>query len=157
MKTLSFSTQTINIPYFNQIVTQTRPLNLSNQNTNTSYNNLMDTQHEKEEDCQCEDNKSIQPFQSNFARQLHENEVMRRNPLTTQNRIQRGIASNQRQLQQSQPTQHPIEYTQQQLQQALQPAALQDTQSKMELGYNPQQALTFNKKMLCSLSDTYLL
>ena len=33
----------------------------------------------------------------------------------------------------------------QQLQQALQPAALQDTQSKMELGYNPQQALTYNQ------------
>ena len=33
----------------------------------------------------------------------------------------------------------------QQLQQALQPAASQDTQSKMELGYNPQQALTFNQ------------
>ena len=66
---------------------------------------------------------------------------MRRNPLTTQNRIQRGIASIQRQLQQSQPTQHPIEYTQQQLQ----PAALQDTQSKMDLGYNPQQALTYTQ------------
>ena len=93
------------------MTTQTRPS--STQNTNTSYNNLMDTQHE--EDCQCEDNKPLLPFQSDFARQLHESEVMRRrNPLTTQNRIQREIASNQRQLQQSQPTQHPIEYTQQQ-------------------------------------------
>ena len=33
----------------------------------------------------------------------------------------------------------------QQLQQALQPAALQDTQLKMELRYNPQQALTYNQ------------
>ena len=82
---IDLSNQTTNTPYFNEMTTQTRPS--STQNTNTSYNNLMDTQHE--EDCQCEDNKPLLPFQSDFARQLHENDVMRRNPLTTQNRIQR--------------------------------------------------------------------
>ena len=38
------------------------------------------TQLAMEEDCQCENNKTILPFQSNFARQLYENEVMRRRP-----------------------------------------------------------------------------
>ena len=56
------------------------------------------TQPAKEDDCQCEDNKPLPPLQSNFARQLHESELMRRrNPLTTQTRIQKEIASNQRQ------------------------------------------------------------
>ena len=72
------------------MATQTRSLNLSNQTTNTSYNNLMDTQPAKGDDCQCEmEESSVLPFQSNFARQLHENEVMqRRNQVATQNRIQ---------------------------------------------------------------------
>ena len=46
------------------------------------------TQPAKKEDCHCEDNKPILPFHSNFARQLHEDESMRRTPLTTQNGIQ---------------------------------------------------------------------
>ena len=44
----------------------------------------------KEEDCQCEMKESSVPsFQSNFARQLHNNEVMRRRrtPVATENRI----------------------------------------------------------------------
>ena len=61
-----------------QTSTQTGPLSFSTITTQT--------QPAKEEDCQCEDNKSILPFESNFARQL----------------------------QPSQPTQHPIEYIQQQ-------------------------------------------
>ena len=59
---------------------------------------IIQTQHEKEEDCQCENNKPIPPFQSNFARQLHENEVMRRRtPVAIQNttQSQTEIASNQ--------------------------------------------------------------
>ena len=43
-------------------------------------------------------------------------------------------------LQYSRQQQQVLQYSQQ-LQQALQPTALQDIQSKMELGYNPQQAL----------------
>ena len=81
----------------------------------------MDTQHEK--DCQCEDNKPLLPFQSNFAIQLHENEVMRRNPLTTQNRIQRETASNQR-------PQYPIEYIKQQSMSHTPQQALQHSQQQ---------------------------
>ena len=79
--------------------TQTEPIELSNQTTNTSYFNEMtaQTQPAKEEDCKCE--SPLQPFQSDFARQLHEGEVMRRNPQT---RMQREIAVRQ-----------PIEYIQQ--------------------------------------------
>ena len=79
---LSFSTQTTNTRYFNEMTTQTKPLRFSTQTTNTPYFNEMttqtgpinfttmttQTQPAKEEHCQCEDNKSIQPFQSDFAR-----------------------------------------------------------------------------------------
>ena len=48
-----------------------------------------------------EANKPLLPFQSNFARQLHENEVMkRRTPVARENRIQTEIAYNQRPQQQ---------------------------------------------------------
>ena len=68
------------------MATQTRPR--SNQN-----NNLIDTQHGKEEEFQCD--KSIQSYQLNFARKFHENEVMGRK---LQNRIKREIASDKRNL-----------------------------------------------------------
>ena len=214
----------------------------------------MDTQPAKGEDCQCEmeeTNKPLLPFQSNFARQLHENEVMqRRRPTinTTSQQIearpqhpiqytqqkaishapqqqqQQQAITSQKALQYTRPpviehnqqtsqqarTQYPVmnhtpqevlqdviqhnrienmetdyqspalQHTQKQqleyiphealqhtqppalqhspqqqvlqysqkLQQALQqlqPAAFQDTQSKMELGFNPEQALTYNQ------------
>ena len=149
------------------MATQTRPLNLSNQNTNTSYNNLMDTQHE--EDCQCEDNKSIQPFQSNFARQLHENEVMRRTPVARENRIQTEIASNQRpqQMEIAYNEQYPIEYIKQQTishtpQQALQHSQQQEEQKgepekhpqqqQMEIAFNKQYPIEYIKQQ--SISHT---
>ena len=70
-------------------------------------------------------------------------------PLALQNTPQQAISHIQQPaLQQKaisyEPQQQIMQYSQQ-LQQVLQPAALQDTQSKMELGYNPQQALTYNQ------------
>ena len=72
-----------------------------------------------------ETNKPILPYQSNFARQLHENEVMqRRNQVATQNRIQSQmeIAYNEPQQAISHTPQQAISHTpQQDLQHALQP------------------------------------
>ena len=63
------STQTTSTQNPRQTSTQTGPLNFST------------TQPAKEEDCQCE--SPIQPFQSDFARQLHES---MRNPQTRMQR-----------------------------------------------------------------------
>ena len=65
------------------MTTKARPLNFSTQSTNASYPNQINikTECKKEEDCQCEMeeiNQSLVSFQSNFARQFHESEVMRR-------------------------------------------------------------------------------
>ena len=113
-KPLSFSTQTTNTPYFNEMTRPNSTKTTSTQNprqTSTKTGPLnfstMTTQPAKEEDCQCEDNKSLQPFQSNFARQLHESEVMRRRPsLATDNRThqQMGIELNE--------PKHQIDYNQ---------------------------------------------
>ena len=102
------STQTTSTQNPRQTSTQTGPLNFST------------TQPAKEEDCQCEDNKSIQPFQSNFARQLHER---RRNQ---EIRMQREIAV------------RPQQQQQQQQQQAISHAPQQQQQQQ----HVPQQAIT---------------
>ena len=140
---MNFSTQTTNTPYFNTIPnsTQTRPLNLSNQNTNTSYNNMMDTQPAKGEDCQCEDNKPLLPFQSNFARQLYESEVMRsRPPLATDNRTHQ-----QMRIELNEPR-HQIDYNQRNSLQYTSPLIHKTPQ---QIAYNerrPTQSLTYNEQ-----------
>ena len=107
------STQTISTQNPRQTSTQTGPFST--------------TQSAKEKDCQCE--SPIQPFQSNFARQLHENEVMRRNP---QNRIQREIAVRQP-IQQTITPKQTISHVPQQQQNALSPT--RQTQTNMEIDY----------------------
>ena len=83
------------------MTTQTKLLTFSTQSTNASYSNQMNnkTEHKKEEDCQCEmEESSVPSFQSNFARQLHKNEVMSRiPPLATDNKThqQTGIEINE--------------------------------------------------------------
>ena len=84
-KPINLSSQTMNTPYCNKnntqtepsnSITQTKPLNLSTQSTITSYPYKINikTEHKKAEDCQCEmEEFSVPSFQSNFARQIHEN------------------------------------------------------------------------------------
>ena len=144
-------------------------ISFSIQSTNTSYPNQLNiqTQHEKEENCQCKDNKPILPFHSNFARQLHENEVMRRRtPVARENRIesQTEIASNRRpqQMEIAYNEQYPIEYIKQQTisntpqqalkhsQQALQhlqQQALQHSQQQA-LQHSQQQALQYTRSLV---------
>ena len=136
---IDLSTQATNTPHFNEMTTQTRPLSFSTQTTNTPYFNIRPnstqttstknprqtstqtgplnfstTEPAKEEACQCEDNKSIQPFQSNFARQLRESEVMRRRPpLATDNRThqQMGIELNEPRHQIDYNKRNSLQYT----------------------------------------------
>ena len=117
---MSFSTQTTNTPYFNTRPNSTQTISTQNPtSTQTGPLNFSTTQPAKQEDCQCEDNKPLLPFQSDFARQLHESEVMRRrNPQT---RMQREIAVRQ-----------PIEYIQQQ----------QTITPKQAISHIPQQVIS---------------
>ena len=142
---IDLSNKTTNTSYFNETTaTQTQPLNFSTQTTNTppsyfntrpnstqtttSRQNSTSTQPAKEEDCQCEDNKSIQTFQSNFATQLHESSS-RRNP---EIRMQREIAVRPQQtITPKQAISHVPQQQQQQQQHALSPTR----QKNMEIDY----------------------
>ena len=107
-KPLNFSTQTTNTPYFNTIPNSTQTTSTQNPtSTQTGSLKFSTTQPAKEEDCQCEDNKPLLPFQSNFARQLHESEVMRsRPPLAKDKR-----AHQQMEIKLNEPR-HQIDYNQ---------------------------------------------
>ena len=125
------------------MTTQIKPLNLSNQNTNTSYNNMMDTQPANGEDCQCEmeeTNKPLLPFQSNFARQLHENEVMRRRRPPINTTSQQIEARQQNTLQYTGPP--VIEHNPETLQQAL---PNNQTSRQMEWNQERQRDLPYNQ------------
>ena len=128
----SFSNQSTNTQYPPQTSTQTESRTFSNQSTNTQHKNV--------EDCQCETeeiNQPLIPFQSNFARQLHQNEVMRQNstslPLQTNNIDQ---TPQQMEIGYDQPSQQmEIAYNQQWLIQYI----IYDRPSQQ------QQALNYNK------------
>ena len=81
----SFTSITTNTTHPPQTSTQTDPRIFSNLSTNTPHPIQTSTQTDPRnnvEDCQCETkeiNQPLIPFQSNFARQLHQNEVMRQN------------------------------------------------------------------------------
>ena len=92
---MNFPTQTTNTPYINTRFNSTQTL--STQNPKSTQ-----TEPAKEEDCQCEDMKPLLPFQSNFARQLHESSKRRNPEIRMQTRPQQKALSHAPQQQQQQ-------------------------------------------------------